>query len=256
MDELVFLQTMLHYKAQHLAALNNSFLPLLEDDSQSNLGWNMKRESFISRDLPNGSYLELSCKSFTFIYHGKGFKADLPIAGRKDIDIELWIKEQLVRDGLDASMFPAKLNYKLSHFEVQIDKWNTKLKGAAKQLSAWRTFAQNGGGKLGEFYSHHSELRIWPHHFDTGMLVDLGDAYTKGVGIGYAIKDAVCSSPYYYAYAWGNNTLNHDAMKPLTCGLWKNGDWKGAILPASIELREEDVFQFYLEATNTFVENI
>lgn len=256
MDELVFLQTMLHYKAQHLAALNNSFLPVLEDDSQSNLGWNIKRESFVSRALPNGSYLELSCKTFTYFYHGNSFKADLPIAGRKDIDIELWITEQLVKDGMDASEFPAKLSYKLSHFEAQIDKWNAKLKSAAKQLSAWRTLAQNGGNKLGEFYSHHSELRVWPHHFDTGMLVDLGDEYTKGVGIGYAIKDAVCSSPYYYAYAWGSKTLDHDSLKPLSKGVWKNGDWKGAILPVSLDLKEEDVFQFYLEASNTYVENI
>lgn len=256
MDELVFLQTMLHYKAQHLAALSNSFLPVLEDDSQSNFGWNIKRESFVSRSLPNGSYLELSCKAFTYFYHGNGFKVDLPIAGRKDIDISLWIKEQLVKDGLDASKYPAKLGYKLSHFEAQIDKWNVKLKRAAKQLSAWRTLAQNGGEKLGEFYSHHSEPRVWPHHFDTGMLVDLGDDYTKGVGIGYAIKDAVYPSPYYYAYAWGGNALDHDTLKRLSKGIWKNGDWKGAILPVSQGLKEEDVFQFYLEATNTFVECI
>jgi len=256
MEELVFLQTMLHYKAQHLAALNNSFLPLLEDDSQSNLGWNAKRESVVSQDLPNGSYLELSYKTFSFTYYGKSFKANLPVAGRKDIDIELWIKDQLVQDGLDASRFPSKMSYKLSNFEAQIEKWTPKLKATAKQLAIWRNLAQNGGDKIGEFYSNHSELRIWPHHFDTDMLVDLEDSYTKGAGIGYAIKDTVCPTPYYYAYAWGNSALNHDTLKTLTKGEWKNGDWKGAILPATTDVQEEDVFRFYREALNTYVENI
>ena len=256
MEELVFLQTMLHYKAQHLAALNNSFLPILKDDSQSNLGWNVQRESIESRRLSNGSFLELRYRTFAFVFHGQGFKADLPIAGRKDIDIELWIKEQLVKDGLDAGPFPAKLSYKLSNFEVQIDKWTAKLKANSKQLATWRNLAQNSGEKFRDFYSHHSELRIWPHHFDTGMLIDLGDTYNKGAGIGYAIKDAVCQSPYFYVYAWGNGVIDHETLKPLTKGQWHNGDWKGAVLPAEADLTEEDVFQFYLEATNTYVEVI
>lgn len=254
MEELVFLQTMMHYKAQHLAALNNSFLPAQKDDSQSNLGWNTKRESIVSQNLPNDAYLELSYKTFSFTYNGNGFKSNLPVAGRKDIDIELWIKEQLVKDGLDARQFPSKLGYKLSNFEVQIDKWTPKLKGTAKQLAAWRTIAQNTGAKIGEFYTH-SALRIWPHHFDTGMLIDLENDYAKGVGIGYAIKDSVCPAPYFYAYVWGNIALNYNDLKPLTKGSWKNGDWKGAILPAETGLQEEDVFRFYREALNTYVEN-
>lgn len=256
MEELLFLQTLLHYKAQHLAVLNNSFLPIREDDSQSNLGWDTKREALVSRVLPNGAYLELNYKTFALQYYGANVKSKLPLAGRKDADITLWIKEQLVSDGLDIDNYPAKVGYKLANFEAQIEKWTPKLKAKSKQLATWRTIAQKASERIGPFYSNHSEIRVWPHHFDTGMLIDLGGNFEKGVAIGYATKGTVNNVPYYYAYAWTDQTIDYSSLPALKLGQWKTGDWKGAITPVREDLTEEEVFQFYLEVTNAFVERV
>jgi len=254
MKSINFLQTVIHYKAQYLAALNNSFLPWKPDDSQSNLIWNTKNKSLVSRPVGDGSTLEFSYFNFVFIYHGQGFSAELNLANKKHDEIIAWIKTQLKRDQLQESNFGMNFTYSMPIFHAEIEKWDANHTRLVRLLADWRSMSQINLEKMAAFYSQHSEIRVWPHHFDTGMLIDCGNAYEDGVGLGYAMKDNLSQTPYYYVYAWSKKTLDLSNLPKLNQGHWHINDWKGAILPVHSQLSSSQVLDFYTQATNAFVD--
>ena len=74
------------------------------------------------------------------------------------------------------------------------------------------------------------EIRIWPHHFDTGIYV----MATKqlGLGFGLAMKDAMVGAPYFYLSGYNQeNPVSYKNLNPLTHGKWETGEqWNGAVL--------------------------
>jgi hypothetical protein len=255
MEELMFLQTMFHYKAQHLSALNNSFLPLLEDDSQSNLYWNCENASLESRRLENGSFLSFDYLNFQLIYQSEKSSSELSLLCSTEIDTLLWIKNLLLEDELDGEKFQPKYSYKLPQFEAQVEKWGPTLKKTARQLSEYRCLASMGLSSLFEEFNHLTEIRVWRHHFDTRMLVDLDNNFTKGLGLGYAIKDNICNTPYYYCYAWSDGQIKFDNLPKLDHGKWLiSKDWKGTVLPIEPELNSDKVNAFYKESAAAFLQ--
>jgi len=101
--------------------------------------------------------------------------------------------------------------------------------------------------------SHHkntTEIRIWPHHFDTGMLIDLSAQkdMSIGLGLGYAIAVSLSEVPYYYCYGWGK-TIDYSQLSALKNGVWINTNWKGALFPATDSRDLKTVVNFYQEAS-------
>ncbi len=94
-----------------------------------------------------------------------------------------------------------------------------------------------------------SEVRIWPHHFDTGIYTPINDQL--GIGFGLAMRDEMVGAPYLYFSAYGLNdhTLDYAEFEPLTNGHWINQDWKGAVLPFDY-FQEEQIQLFLKEVTN------
>ncbi len=254
MKSINFLQTVLHYKAQYLAALSNAFLPWKSDDSQSNLLWNSKNSSLTSRPVGEGSYLELVYNNYTLIYHGQGFSFEFALANKKEEEIIAWVKSQLERDGLLSNNYGMNFTYSLPVFHAEIDRWDTNHTRLVRLLADWRSLSQNNLEKIAAFYPQHSEIRVWPHHFDTGMLLDCGNDFENGVGLGYAVKDNLSQTPYYYVYPFSKKTLDFKKLPKLEEGNWHFNDWKGAILPVHSQLTSSQVLSFYTQATNAFVD--
>ena len=48
-----------------------------------------------------------------------------------------------------------------------------------------------------------SEVRIWPHHFDTGIYLEVNSKL--GIGFGWAMADKMIDQPYFYFTPYGLN---------------------------------------------------
>ena len=103
-----------------------------------------------------------------------------------------------------------------------------------------------------------SEIRIWPHHFDTGIYTMVSD--NLGLGFGLAMKDALLGEAYFYISGYGaESPLEYQNLPNLSAGRWESGEqWKGAVLPLSDlpDSSHEEAIQvirsFIKEATDWF----
>lgn len=119
-----------------------------------------------------------------------------------------------------------------------------------KELKDLRTLAQS---TLASFLKNHnlkSEIRVWPHHFDTGAYTILNDDFALGLGL--AVPDSLVNEHYFYIS--GNKahlTVNTSTFDSLTLGKWINNGYKGAVLPAS-KLNEKMALSFLNEAYTAY----
>jgi len=74
-----------------------------------------------------------------------------------------------------------------------------------------------------------SEIRIWPHHFDTGIYCKVKSKL--GVGFGLAMEDEMVNDSYFYISAYPEDyKIEYDNL-PKGNWAWKiNENYKGAIL--------------------------
>ena len=61
-----------------------------------------------------------------------------------------------------------------------------------------------------------SEVRIWPHHFDTGCLGYFDTKKNVSVGLGLAIPDKNVDDWYFYASGYhGEEPIQTEMFEPL-----------------------------------------
>ena len=96
-----------------------------------------------------------------------------------------------------------------------------------------------------------AEVRIWPHHFDTGVYLESNP--NVGLGFGFAMEDSLVGQPYFYYSGNGLNehVIHYKDVRDLEVGKWiVSEEWKGAVLPLS------DVSEGVLRKMNTFIRQV
>ena len=106
-----------------------------------------------------------------------------------------------------------------------------------------------------------NEICIWPHHFDTGIYVQVTD--DLGLGFGLAMEDTMLDQAYFYMFGYhGESPISYLNLTPLSAGKWETGEhWKGAVLPLNVisgSFREEALRMIQLfikETSGWFINN-
>lgn len=242
----------MHLAAQYLAAAANSFLDHQPDDSQANLAFDPDHQCLKTRELDQaGSFLALNYASFSLDWQ----QADQPV---KRLSLS-GLSHRAVLDWLDkatASIVGKTYQYAVS-YEWPYDISETHIhqtEGAEviRRLIDLRTRAQE---VLTQFLTKNnlkSEVRVWPHHFDTGAFALLDEDSQTSLGIGLAIPDTLSPEFYYYASAYqGEGALSTSQFGALTKGRWIDEGFKGAILPAE-GISVEEGLSFFEEVIKKY----
>ena len=117
-----------------------------------------------------------------------------------------------------------------------------------------RVLAQLVLEKIDKQYNLNTSIRIWPHHFDTGIYSPLPDSDIT-IGLGLAIPDSISNKHYLYISGYKNgNTIDTSKLPKLASGEWKSNGFTGAILNADTLVESEGV-AFFKEAINQLKNN-
>jgi hypothetical protein len=78
-----------------------------------------------------------------------------------------------------------------------------------------------------------SEICIWPHHFDSGIYIQV--KADLGLGFGLAMEDTMLGEAYFYMSGYGGESpISYQNLTQLSAGKWEIGEhWKGAVLPTN-----------------------
>jgi len=240
----------MHLAAQYLAAAGISFTKAKEDDSHTNLGFDIETKSMETRVLSSEvDVLALNYRKFLLEWHSFKGKESLDLDGKTHKEVLHWLQE----------ISQKKLNKEYSytfHYDLPYnieDTYTFQLNDINKleHLCDLRILAEYTFETLTEKNNLDTEIRVWPHHYDTGGDAQLGDSGIA-IGFGLATPDSVCNEHYFYIAGYkGENTINPEDFKKLSQGSWVSNGFTGAILPAA-SIIESEAIQFFQEVINTY----
>lgn len=244
----------LHMAAQYLAAAGISFLNKESDDSHTNLGFNTDSGTLSTHALSNdGDRLSLNYKKFMLDWNSNKGTISFRLDGATHKEILKWVSE--VSHAFLNSEYQYKFHYELPYSVT--DDYMFKLidMGEMQNLMHLRILVQFALERIQHDNSFSSPIRVWPHHFDTGIFESLPSSDVQ-LGMGLAIPDSICNEHYLYISGYRNNKpIETGRFKELNLGDWRNDEFKGAILPAH-NLIESEAVQFFQEAINSYTSPI
>ena len=96
-----------------------------------------------------------------------------------------------------------------------------------------RTLANNALEGMKAIFDSTTEVLVWPHHFDTGMLGYFeGMKHMSSVGLGVAMPDDQFGQPYCYLAAYNDQgTIQVNDFQSLSSGECSRPAFVGAVLP-------------------------
>ena len=235
MQEYTNTDQQIHQLCQIIAKANRSFVSSAEDDSHTNLFYDHIGGRIVGRwiDTDLGKVLlALQLESFKFVWFDTKFKEikSYSIKGKTTVEIETAIESDLGFFKLGTKDFRDDLHFEIVSYPF---KDNAFEQFNVNGLQLWRGFrdlANSASMKLLGMLQQESEIRIWPHHFDTGIYATVPNKV--GIGFGLAMEDEMAGSPYFYMSAYPvSGNINYEKAAKLSVGKWINNEgWKGAIL--------------------------
>ena len=244
------MEKQMHLASQYLAAAGISFLDKKEDDSHTNLGFDTNTGTLSTHILSeNKDVLSLNYQKFSLDWNSLHGTSSLPLDGATHKEIVEWISESSQK--MLNKKYAYKFHYDLPYSVTDDFTFNLLDAGKLKSLMDVRILAQVALEKVMSTNALTSSIRVWPHHFDTGIYEKLPHSEIF-IGCGLAIPDAVCDEHYMYISGYKNNEIiDTSSFQKLENGEWRNNDFKGGILPSSHPVESETV-TFFQEAINNY----
>lgn len=227
----------LHMASQYVAMAGKSFVEARADDSHTNLKW--KDARLLSHELSPGSGLRLALNHTDFsleLMRDEVVIESHKLAGHNHSHVVAWIRGELSKAGLGRG-YAYKLHYDLPYRKDLGDHvYSEPDKTEMADIAHLREVCHDALRIVTSEYATDLDVRVWPHHFDSGGLFAEyeNDQLIKSIGVGLAIPDDMCNDYYFYTSAWVvSGFIDLTAVRALPIGEWKVPDWQGAIFPAS-----------------------
>ena len=206
MFEYTFLDQQLHQLSQVIAKANRTFIPALEDDSHTNLAFDSLGKRILGRWINSESgkimlTYQLTSQNFEWVDENYHIQLSVSSIGKTVSEIESEISYKLQDLNLDDSNFKDPMHYDIPEYSFKGQKIEPF---SENQLNSWmhyRLIANEACHALLGHLAVNAEIRIWPHHFDTGLYVNVNSKL--GIGFGLAMEDQMAGAPYFYMAGYG-----------------------------------------------------
>jgi len=245
------IEEQIHLAAQYLAAAGISFLEKKPDDSHTNLGFIADRGEVETHALSaNNDKLILNYNTFSLEWKSNTEKIAFELDGASHDEVLQWLSKTS-KTHLNKT-YSYDLHYDLPYAIKNDSKFSLSDASKLKDLMHLRILAQFIIEKIDHHFKLNTSIRIWPHHYDTGLYDALPDTDIS-VGLGLAIPDSVCSEHYLYITGYKNGkAMDTSTFDKLSNGEWKSGGFTGAILNTNGIVASEGV-DFFKEVIDQLV---
>ena len=236
MQEYNNIDRQIHWLSQVIAKANRAYVPEQEDESHTNLYIDTLGMRMMGRwidSIRGRIMLTLNFQSFSYQWldaeHNIIHEVSVLKQGMEQLEIS--IAEFLTSLNLSTEAFLRPLHFEIPDYKIEkLSRADISDEG----LRSWfyfRDLANRACQHMLVYLQLESEIRTWPHHFDTGIFVQATDHL--GLGFGMAMKDTMVGQAYFYISGYsGEYPISYENIKPLSAGKWLSGEhWKGAVLP-------------------------
>jgi len=221
----------LHRLCQILAKVNRTYVAPIKDDS---IGLDDRKGLLESRWIETEStriqlVLRLSDVCFVWV-DDQGNDLQTVSTAKKHInEIEEQLKKTLEKEHLDTENFQSPLHFNIPDYPFMGQPVALLSRLALNEWIHWRSLANEACSYILRTFQQDEEIRIWPHHFDTGIYMDLNAKL--GIGFGLAMKDEMVGAPYFYVTCYPKEgEADYSGINELEHGHWIVQKWHGAVL--------------------------
>ncbi len=256
----------IHQLSQIIAKANRSYVPKEADDGHTNFYYDPLSNRILGRWIKVGNQsvllaLDLNRFEFQWLNNSLHLLSRISIDGKTSEEVESEIAQTLPKIGLgvvgvNKVGFRDALHFEIPKYSFTERPYSEFPPTSVKLWSDYRKYANEVCFSVLGYLQAKSEVRIWPHHFDTGIYADYNE--DMNLGFGWAMADTIVDQPYFYfaAYEKGNHSIYSETLPRLTYGEWKvSTSWKGGVLPMDfIELLSKNkVITFVREVANVYL---
>ncbi|MEH6512540.1 MAG: hypothetical protein V7670_13840 [Maribacter arcticus] len=162
---------MMHLAAQYLAAAGISFVEKKADDSHTNLGWSIDKQRLETHPLSEkGDVLALNYNTFSLEWNSPKNNASFVLNGKTHQQVLEWLTNSV--DTFLGKKYTYDFHYDLPYsiddsFTFKLDAFKLK------ELADLRSLTQSSLEKTLAVNGLTSDIRFWPHHFDSGAYVSV-----------------------------------------------------------------------------------
>lgn len=243
----------MYLAAQYLAAAANSFLKHQPDDSQANLEFDPQHQRLNTRALDEkGTFLSLCYQSYSLGWHSPDQETKtLNLDKQSHKAVLEWLQKMAAT--IPGKKYLFKVTYEMPFNIGEDHVHQLRDIDSLKKRAMLRTGAQKIISTFLKKNKLKSEVRVWPHHFDTGAFAVLETDTGLSIGLGLAVPDTLSEDFYYYASAYlGEGAIDLSQFGNLSKGQWVNDGFIGAILSASNVSVNDGILFFdeFLRAVN------
>jgi hypothetical protein len=226
----------LHLLSQTIAKANRTYVSSKPDDSHTNLYFDALDNRIDGHWINNGKEkiiltLNLNPQQFEWLNESRECIYAVTTFGKAIDEIENEIAGRLPDLGLNPKGFIDKLHFDIPEYPFAKEPVEEIDNAELNEWKSYRNLANELCALVLGDLQLESEIRIWPHHFDTGIYVEI--AGKLGLGFGLAMEDSMAGAPYFYMSGYPlHGTIEYNNLPELTNGRWELGEyWKGTILP-------------------------
>lgn len=203
-EELVGARDEAHWALQVISAVGYTHVQRAGDDSQSNVGWVDGMQILAGRRIEREpvSFLSLALAELTLSLHEPGGEVleEFALAGRTLDDAYAWAAAAIARRHAEDPVELHRPEYDLpDHPIANGAPFGESSEGARAELARW---FHNANLVLRDVHAatpRSTGPRVWPHHFDIGMLIPIDDDDSgRSIGLGLSPGDGKIAEPYWY----------------------------------------------------------
>ncbi len=244
MQEYNNIDQKIHQLSQVIAKVNRTFVPKKPDDSHTNLFFDPISHRIYGRWIYIGDkkiIFALNLKEFAFEWldDKRQVIQSIDIQSKTISDMEYAVEQSLPDMGLKKEGFRDKLHYEIPVYSFLKEPFEHFATKSRENWEYYREIANRACSELLGYLQVDGEIRIWPHHFDTGIYAEPN--INTGLGFGVAMEDEMVGFPYFYfsGYRLNGNGFDYKNVTDLAIGKWMiSKNWNGAVLPLS-DLKKE-----------------
>ncbi|MCF8337555.1 MAG: hypothetical protein K9I74_06180 [Bacteroidales bacterium] len=253
-----------HHAIQYIALAGKYLIPEKEDDNHTSMEWKTSISSFTGNYLPHFTLVGVKIPELRLIVYDENYyiRHAIDIPGHTGKEIFEWLKKALQSHKIESQNLKYDLHYEIpGHSKYDDQPFPEPTKEVGEITGRLRTNANQILKQWKEREPSAADVRVWPHHFDTGTFVpylDNHNTITQSIGLGLAIADDLVDEPYFYVNHWTSQDMgNYPELPQPGQGKWVINGWKGSVLPFSTitshdEAREQEktVKTFFRESVD------
>ncbi len=226
----------IHWLSQVITKINRAFVPVKPDDSHTNFSFDPIGKKLFGRWIkgPDGRIifsLNLQSLAFEWLDESRHILNEASFLDRPMDQLESAVTAYPASLSMETGRVFPPLHFEIPDYGFKVLSKKDIVEIGILNWINYRDLANRACQDVLTFLQAESEIRIWPHHLDTGIYTRVKKEL--GLGFGLAMKDSMVGLPYFYLAGYGEAVnIPGQGLPVLSDGRWETGGpWKGAVLP-------------------------